>query len=128
MRCLPGICLLLAKGLLNPFSRPPKTLPLSPVNYSFFCDCQDGSSSSKKLFFDLDEKKFWYRQDDAVSSELEIAIRIKLMVFDCFDGDCCSCAENGFDAGGAWNLRGGASESEDDLSVILRTSEVLQKF
>jgi hypothetical protein len=82
----------------------------------------------KKLFFDPRGMKFWDRQGDAVSSELKIAIRIKLMVFDRFDGDCCSCAENGFDAGGAWDLRGGASESEDDLSVILRTSEVLQKF
>jgi hypothetical protein len=80
------------------------------------------------LFSDLHEKMFFERENDSVGGELKIAIRIKLMVFDCFDGDCCSCAENGFDAGGAWNLRGGASESEDDLSVILRTSEVLQKF
>lgn len=50
------------------------------------------------------------------------------MVFDRLDGDGGCGAENGFDAGGAGNLCGGAGEAEDDLAVVLCSGEVLQEF
>lgn len=53
---------------------------------------------------------------------------MKLVVFDGFDGDCCGGAENGFDTGGAGDLRGGAGKSEDELAVVLSACEVLQEF
>ena len=50
------------------------------------------------------------------------------MIFNRLNGDGSGGSEDGFDAGGAWNLRGGARESEDDLAVVLSTCEVLQEL
>lgn len=50
------------------------------------------------------------------------------MILDGLHSDSSGGAEKGFDTGGAWNLRGGAGQSEDELAVVLSTCEVLQEL
>lgn len=55
-----------------------------------------------------------------------LAVGIKLVELDGLHGDGGSGAEDGLDRGGAWHLGRWTGESEDELTVVLRSCDVLQ--